>query len=102
MTESAMSGLSVGHFTTRRRRDADNGRAAVTPSRPQARTAASHPGAAARRGVAAHPGTRTTPDLTQYRAPWHASIITFTFGIAVAVALWIGWLNHDDNGLTPV
>jgi hypothetical protein len=30
------------------------------------------------------------------------SIFPSIFTLAVALALWVGWINRDDNGLTPV
>jgi hypothetical protein len=35
-------------------------------------------------------------------APQRTSIFPKVFTVAVLLALWIGWLNRDDNGLTPV
>ena len=90
MTDSAISELLVENFTTRRRPDANGHRAAAPASRPRMRTAISRP------------STPATADAA--RTPTHRwpSIIPKIFTVAVVVALWIGWLNRDDNGLTPV
>jgi hypothetical protein len=45
--------------------------------------------------------TRTKADFSQYRARRRAKIAPLLFGSAVFAVLWIGWLNRDDNGLTP-
>jgi hypothetical protein len=34
--------------------------------------------------------------------PWSANITSKAFTVAIVIALWVGWLNRDDNGLTPV
>ena len=83
MTDSAISGLPVEHFTTRRQAGTNNNnnRRAIAASRQR---------------------TRTKADFVQYRTRWWARVIPVTFSIAVVVVLSIGWLNRDDNGLTPV
>jgi hypothetical protein len=56
-----------------------------------------------RRTDAAAPGTRTRTkaDFSQYRArPW-AKMVPLLFGGAIVVVLWFGWVNRDDDGLTP-
>jgi hypothetical protein len=90
MTDSAISELLVENVTTRRRPYANDHRAAAPASRPRMRTAISRP------------STRATADAA--RTPTHRwpNIIPKIFTVAVVVALWIGWLNRDDNGLTPV
>lgn len=44
---------------------------------------------------------RTKADFSQYRARPRAKMAPFLFGSAIVVVLWVGWLNRDDNGLTP-
>src|SRR5260370_7935007 len=90
MVDSAISELLVENFTTRRRPDASDHRACAPASRPQMRAAISRP------------STPATADAA--RAPTHrwSNIIPKIFTVAVVLALWIGWLNRDDNGLTPV
>jgi hypothetical protein len=90
MVDSAISGLLVENLTTRRRPDASDHRAAAPASRPQMRTAISRP------------STPATADAA--RTPTHrwSNIIPEIFTVAVVLALWIGWSNRDDNGLTPV
>src|SRR5258707_8050657 len=90
MVDSAISELPVENFTTRRRPDASDHRAAAPASRPQMRTAISRPSAPATADAARTPTHRWT------------NVIPQIFGIAVVLALGIGWLNRDDNGLTPV
>jgi hypothetical protein len=90
MTDSAISELLVENFTARRRPDADDHRAAAPASRPRTRTAISRPSTSATAD-----GSRTPT----YRRP---NVIPKMFTVAVVLALWIGWLNRDDNGLTPV
>ena len=70
---------------------------------PAERRAARRRDANDRRTDAAAPGTRarTKADFSQYRArPW-AKVAPLLFGSAIVIVLWIGWLNRDDNGLTP-
>jgi hypothetical protein len=90
MIDSAISELLVENFTTRRRPDADDHGAAAAASRPPTRTAISRP------------STHATGDAA--RTPTHRwpNIAANIFIVAVVLALWIGWLNRDDNGLTPV
>jgi hypothetical protein len=38
----------------------------------------------------------------RHAAPRRTSIFPKAFAVAVLAALWIGWVNRDDNGLTPV
>jgi hypothetical protein len=90
MTDSAISELSVDHFTMRRRRDPDGNRVAVTAPRPRARI------------IASHSRARTKADFARYRTHRWTNVVPQIFGIAVVLALGIGWLNRDDNGLTPV
>jgi hypothetical protein len=90
MIDSAISELLVENFTTRRRPDADDYGAAAAASRLPTRTAISRP------------STHATGDAA--RTPTHRwpNIAANIFIVAVVLALWIGWLNRDDNGLTPV
>jgi len=70
-----------------RRREAVGHRAPVPVTRP-ART------------PAVIPASRTPPkaDTAQPRS----SIFPTLFTVAVLLVLWIGWVDRDDNGLTPV
>ncbi len=69
-------------------------RAARTVEQPKAR----------RRDAADHralvPVSRTPAKPASARRP--ISIFPKVFTVAVLLALWIGWVNRDDNGLTPV
>jgi hypothetical protein len=70
---------------------------------PAERRAARRHDANDRRAATAAAGTtsRTKADFPQYRTrPW-AKIAPLLFGSAVVIVLWAGWLNRDDNGLTP-
>jgi hypothetical protein len=70
---------------------------------PAERGAARRRDANVRRVDAAATGTRAPnkADFSQYRSrPW-AKVTPLLFGSAIVVVLWIGWLNRDDNGLTP-
>jgi hypothetical protein len=70
---------------------------------PAERRAARRRDANDRPASAAAPGarTRTRSDFSQYRArPW-AKVAPLLFGSAIVTVLWVGWLNRDDNGLTP-
>jgi hypothetical protein len=60
------------------------------------RTAQPAKGAATYRGRA-----RVESGLAQDRPRRSASTVPLIFSIAVAAVLAIGWLNRDDNGLTP-
>jgi hypothetical protein len=77
MTDSAISELRVA---AQRRRAADKGRTAAAVSCTR---------------------TPAKPDFAQYRTQLRAKVVPLTFSIAAAVVLWIGWLNREDNGLTP-
>jgi hypothetical protein len=91
MTDSAISELPVGHVIARRRRDVGHNRTAVAIARPRPRSAVAAP----------RPRKRTKADFAQYRKRSWANVIPLAFSIAVVVALWTGWLNRDDSGLTP-
>jgi len=92
MTDPAISEYPVERPIARRRRDANDNRTAGPASRPRTRPAVAEPRAR----------PRTKADFAQYRPrPW-ANVISFTFSTAVFAVLWIGWLNRDDSGLTPV
>jgi hypothetical protein len=80
MTYSTISQMPVGHFDVRRGRTADHARIAVAVARERA---------------------RTRSDFAEYRTHWWASVVPLAFSIAIVVALWIGWLNREDSGLTP-
>ena len=84
MADTAISDFPVERIATPRRRDArdanDSRGAAAAPARTR---------------------TKTRKDFSQYRVRLWAKVPPLLFGSAVVVALWIGWLNRDDNGLTP-
>src|SRR5260221_5048330 len=90
MAVPAILELSGGQFTTRRPRDPNGNWAAVAAPRPRARI------------IASHSRARTKADFARYRTHRWTNVIPQIFGIAVVLALGIGWLNRDDNGLTPV
>lgn len=90
MTNSAMSELAIGNFAARQRRDANDHRAPAPASRPRTRTPIPRHRAAA------------NANSIRNHTPRPTNIIPKIFSVAVVLALWIGWLNHDDNGLTPV
>jgi hypothetical protein len=73
MTDSVVSELSVGYRTAQRAK-----------------------GAATRRARA-----RVKASLARDRTRRSASTVPLIFSVAVAAVLIIGWLNRDDNGLTP-
>ena len=56
-----------------------------------------------RRGaaVAAAERVRAKAELSQYRAHLRTKAIPLLFSGAVIAALWFGWVNREDNGLTP-
>jgi hypothetical protein len=96
MTDSVMSGLSADYYTghlsgrrssSGRRETADqllsNHRALVPVSRVRTQVAVS------------------SKDVRN-RAQRRTSVFPTIFTLAVALALGIGWINRDDNGLTPV
>ena len=60
-------------------------------------------GAGAPRAAVAAPSipARKKAELFKYRVHSWAKIAPLMFGGAVVVVLWVGWLNRDDNGLTP-
>jgi len=73
-----------------RRRDATDHRALVPVTRP--------------RLPAVIPGQRALarPDSARNSVQQRTGIFPKVFTVAVLLALWIGWINRDDNGLTPV
>ena len=78
MINPAVSGTSLQRSVTRRQPPATR----LPPAAPRARA-------------------RATADLSRHRvSPW-AYVIRWTLTVAVAAALWIGWLERDDSGLTP-
>jgi hypothetical protein len=44
---------------------------------------------------------RTTAEFSQYRARLMAKIVPMLFGAVIVLVLWVGWINRDDNSLTP-
>jgi len=64
---------------------------------PQRRAADKAPNAA----KASRERTRAKPDFAQYRRRLRANVAPLTFGITIAIVLWIGWRNREDSGLTP-
>ena len=59
--------------------------------------------AGARRVAAAAPKrARAKAEFSQYRVHLRTKVAPLLFGGAIAVVLWLGWLNRDDNGLTPL
>ncbi len=89
MANLAISEFAVGNFAARQRRDGDDHRA-LTPS----------PRSRARMAMPRRRAAITAPVRTPERRSAH--IAPKIFGVAVVLVLWIGWLNRDDNGLTPV
>jgi hypothetical protein len=98
-TYSVMPGRYPDHYVadraTRSRRGAADHRtfdhrALVLAPRPRAQAAAPRP--------------RTTEksNLTRNPAKAQSGIFSKVFTAAVIAALWIGWVDSDDNGLTPV
>jgi hypothetical protein len=75
---------------TARRRETGDQRALVPLSRPQP--------PAVRSGSQ----KRAKPGAARFPAPPRTGIFPKLFTVAVLAALWIGWLNREDNGLTPV
>jgi hypothetical protein len=73
-----MSQLLLQDANIRRRLDANEDRAVV---RSRSRTPA-------------------TPDSAHTRRR-SATILSQVFTVAIILVLWVGWLNRDDNGLTP-
>jgi hypothetical protein len=53
-------------------------------------------------GAISDPRTSAKGQPIRSPAQWLADIFPKIFTVAVVVALWIGWVNRDDNGLTPV
>jgi hypothetical protein len=78
MTDSAIADFPVERLIARR--PPNDNRAAVATS---------------------YPRTHAKAEFAQYRTrPW-AKMIPPAVSIAVVVILCVGWLNRDDNGLTP-
>src|SRR5882724_10721329 len=80
MTGPTISVITTGHFTARRRRDANDGWAVA---------------GAARRPI------RANAKSSQYRGSPPTNVVPTILGMIIGVALVIGWLNRDDNGLSP-
>jgi hypothetical protein len=78
MTETAVSEFPVGRFVAQRRHDANDRRTAAAAKPP-----------------------RTKGELSQYRVHLRAKVAPLLFSCAIVAVLWVGWLNRDDNGLTP-
>ncbi len=88
MTDSAISELPVGNFTARQRHGASYGAAPASRARTPAAMSRAQPSAKA--------------DSVRKSMHQRANLFPKIFSVAVVLALWIGWLNRDDNGLTPV
>lgn len=89
MTDSAISQLPGENFTPRPRRGRKGHPAAAPAFQPRTPTAS-------RRRM------RAKAEPVRDRPPLWANIFPKIFGIAVVMAVWVGWLYRDDNGLTPV
>lgn len=60
------------------------------------------PDASGRGGAAAAAKrARARAELSQYRAQLRTKAIPLMFSGVVIAALWVGWVNREDNGLTP-
>lgn len=79
MTETTVSEFPVGRFVAQRQDHASDRRAAAVAPKP----------------------TGTKAEFSQYRAHLRRKVVPLLFSSAVVVVLWLGWLNRDDNGLTP-
>ena len=79
MADTAVSDFPVERLGAQRRRDTNDLRAAAAASR----------------------RARAKAEFSQYRVHLRAKVAPLLFGSAIAVVLWVGWLNRDDNGLTP-
>jgi hypothetical protein len=88
MTGSAISELPIENFTTRRR--PDDQRADPPGSRFLAR------------GAISSTSRPANTEPARNRVQRWTNIIPKFFGTGVVLALWIGWLNRDDNGLTAI
>jgi hypothetical protein len=76
-----ISSMEVEEFTSlRRKRDANDARTAVATSRS---------------------GSRRKADFERYRTRGGTNILPLVFGILVAVVIAIGWLDRDEENLTP-
>jgi hypothetical protein len=86
-SNSARPRPSANQYTARRRETGDQ-RALVPVSRP---------------GPPAISSSRTPAKAAvAHEAAPRTSIFPKLFTVAVLVALWVGWINRDDDGLTPV
>lgn len=54
-----------------------------------------------RAAVVAAKRARAKAELSQYRAHLRTKAIPLLFSGVVIAALWVGWANREDNGLTP-
>jgi hypothetical protein len=79
MADTAVSEFPAERLTALPRRDAGARRAATAPAR----------------------AARTKAELSRYRVDFRSKVAPLLFGSAILVVLWVGWLNRDDNGLTP-
>ena len=79
MADTAVAEFPVERLATQRRHDTNDLRAAAAASR----------------------RARAKAEFSQYRVHLRAKVAPLLFGSAIAVVLWVGWLNRDDNGLTP-
>jgi hypothetical protein len=77
-----------GYGDNARRRDAADHRALVPVSRP--------------RPPSVIPGRQAKANSARNFAPLRTGVFPKLFVLGVLLALWIGWINRDDNGLTPV
>ena len=95
MIDSAISQFPAERFIARRRDVADFRRAVATSrQQPRKAVAASRPLTRTKAGSAQH-HARPPQALPQ------ANVVPLAFSIAIIAALWTGWLNRDDSGLTP-
>ena len=79
MTETTVSEFTVERIGARGRQDINDHRTANTaPKRSHAKA-----------------------DYVQYRAHLRSKVAPTLFGGATVAVLWLGWINRDDNGLTP-
>ncbi len=80
MTNSVFAERRAERFTTQPLRNADQNRTVVAASRPR---------------------KRATQEFARHRtSPW-AKVVPLAFSVALGLAVWIGWLDRDDSGLTP-
>src|SRR5450756_118112 len=79
MTETTVSEFAVERIGARGQQDINDRRTANTaPKRSHAKA-----------------------DYVQYRGHLRSKVAPTLFGGATVAVLWLGWINRDDNGLTP-